>query len=342
MTTTPASGAAVRAIENCPELNMGNYDEVDVERLNDWAIRAYDEIRRLHTESEMRRVALLDEMQKAALAAGQAVVQDGVAALVRAAQAFVLEPDSHKKRLELEAMAWGPLAAATQPEPVPVLWVSPEQFANFMDADEAQFGRYVPARKTSAGNFTMPLFAVRAPAPEQPAAQQPHGAAYAALPTHSHAGSFLIGTCPLYTADQMRAFADATHTLRASHWQAPASTSGDFIRRTNEDYAAWCATKYTPEFNSKGPDLHGLWAWQEQQRRMDDLLRQAPAQAAAPAQAGEYPALVCDYCGALTPDPWHSSGMLHGKMSKHIHSCDACAARGAAKAQAAKQQEQLI
>ena len=49
---------------------------------------------------------------------------------------------------------------------------------------------------------------------------------------------------------------------------------------------------------------------------------------AAPAQAGEYPPLVCDYCGALTPDPWHSSGMLHGKMSKHIHSCDACAARG--------------
>ena len=50
----------------------------------------------------------------------------------------------------------------------------------------------------------------------------------------------------------------------------------------------------------------------------------------ASSQAGEYPALVCDYCGALTPDPWHSSGMLHGKMSKHIHSCDACAARGAA------------
>ena len=48
----------------------------------------------------------------------------------------------------------------------------------------------------------------------------------------------------------------------------------------------------------------------------------------ASSQADEYPALVCDYCGALTPDPWHSSGMLHGKMSKHIHSCDACAARG--------------
>ena len=154
----------------------------------------------------------------------------------------------------------------------PVLWVSPEQFANFMDADEAQFGRYVPARKTSAGNFTMPLFA----APAQPAAQQ--GAAYAALPEKYYLAG---GEVPTWDATQMHAFADATHALRASHGQAPS-------------------------------------------------------------QAGEYPALVCDYCGALTPDPWHSSGMLHGKMSKHIHSCDACAARGAAQAQAAKQQEQLI
>ena len=56
----------------------------------------------------------------------------------------------------------------------------------------------------------------------------------------------------------------------------------------------------------------------------------------ASSQAGEYPALVCDYCGALTPDPWHSSGMLHGKMSKHIHSCDACC-RGAAQAAPAPQ-----
>ena len=48
MTTTPTSGAADRAIENFPELNMGNYDEVDVKRLNDWAIRARDEIDRLH------------------------------------------------------------------------------------------------------------------------------------------------------------------------------------------------------------------------------------------------------------------------------------------------------
>ena len=113
------------------------------------------------------------------------------------------------------------------------------------------------------------------------AAQQ--GAAYAALPepdiavgndgrARIYTRKDIVGE-PYYTAGQLHAFADATHTLRASHGQASS-------------------------------------------------------------QAGEYPALVCDYCGALTPDPWHSSGMLHGKMSKHIHSCDACAARGATQPQA--------
>lgn len=58
------------------------------------------------------------------------------------------------------------------------------------------------------------------------AAQQP-GAAYAEMPISSHAGrvyeeGFLVGTCPLYNADKMRAFADATHALRASHGLAPA------------------------------------------------------------------------------------------------------------------------
>jgi hypothetical protein len=42
----PASSAA-RTIEDCPELNMVNYDAVDVDRLNDWAIRADAEIDRL-------------------------------------------------------------------------------------------------------------------------------------------------------------------------------------------------------------------------------------------------------------------------------------------------------
>ena len=115
----------------------------------------------------------------------------------------------------------------------------------------------------------MDAFALIAAAPAKPAAQQ--GVAYAALPEpYCNAHDDADACYPdMFSEHQMRAFADATHALRASHGQASS-------------------------------------------------------------QAGEYPALVCDYCGALTPDPWHSSGMLHGKMSKHIHSCDACAARGVA------------
>lgn len=65
-------------------------------------------------------------------------------------------------------------------------------------------------------------------APAQPAAQQ--GVAYAALPTSNYAGrvyeeGFLIGTCQPYTADQLRAFADATYALRAAHGQAPADAA---------------------------------------------------------------------------------------------------------------------
>jgi len=42
-----------------------------------------------------------------------------------------------------------------------------------------------------------------------------------------------------------------------------------FIERTNEEYAAWCKTFYNPSaLDHRGmPGLHGLWAWQEQERR---------------------------------------------------------------------------
>ena len=90
--------------------------------------------------------------------------------------------------------------------------------------------------------------------------------------------------------------------------------------------SVWTASYGCPKFDS-GKYVHG-----EAQRFWECWQARASHEQAS-SQAGEYPALVCDYCGALTPDPWHSSGMLHGKMSKHIHSCDACAARGVAKAQ---------
>ena len=120
-------------------------------------------------------------------------------------------------------------------------------------------------------------------APAQPAAQQ--GAAYAALPTSSHAGrvyeeGFLIGTCPLYTADQLRAFADATHTLRASHGQAPATQQagipGNFITHR----AAWREALETAKFVSTGVDRsywdHELAAFDRSFDRLWTLMQDAP------------------------------------------------------------------
>ena len=83
-------------------------------------------------------------------------------------------------------------------------------------------------------------------------------------------------------------------------------------------------------------DESGINAYYSREAVLECIDAALASHGQASSQAGEYPALVCDYCGALTPDPWHSSGMLHGKMSKHIHSCDACAARGAAEAQSAE------
>ena len=62
----------------------------------------------------------------------------------------------------------------------------------------------------------------------QPVVTPQPGAAYAALPeyginTASHAHFRVLG----FTADQMHAFADATHALRASHGQVPAAPKGD-------------------------------------------------------------------------------------------------------------------
>jgi hypothetical protein len=42
-----APPGAARTVEDCPELNLSNYDADDVARLNDWAVRADAELERL-------------------------------------------------------------------------------------------------------------------------------------------------------------------------------------------------------------------------------------------------------------------------------------------------------
>lgn len=181
MTTTPASGAvdlpdAMRrstAADGKTELfNLPGYPLM---------VRAVD-FNRIHTESEMRRTALLDEMQKATLAAGQATAAQPVA---EPADTVVLNAAMRAIQQALELI--------DAPTGVSMRAVRRVLRCAVIVAEDD--GKVAPLPST----------------------------AYAALPeyginTASHAHFRVLG----FTADQMRAFADATHTLRASHGQAPA------------------------------------------------------------------------------------------------------------------------
>jgi hypothetical protein len=50
-------------------------------------------------------------------------------------------------------------------------------------------------------------------------------------------------------------------------------TDCEFIKKTNKDYAAWCKTYYQQAAqDGRGMvSLHGLWAWQEQEKRINEL-----------------------------------------------------------------------
>ena len=139
--------------------------------------------------------------------------------------------------------------------------------------------------------------------------------------------------CRLYVAVFRGVEVDQVRVDLEADWMAVHDATQELT--DHMDVVIGFPLKGVPDYEALAPKFFAYF-----HRLAAHAIRASRGQASS--QAGEYPALVCDYCGALTPDPWHSSGMLHGKMSKHIHSCDACAARGAAQAQAAKQQEQLI
>ena len=217
-TPTPTSGAADRAIEGCPELNMGNYDEVDVERLNDWAIRANDEIDRRHT-----------------LAAGQATAApENIRGILARCRDFIdtTKAPAYPAGADLADEIDVLLAAQPAPQPshvaqavVPSGWniVPTEPTQAMLDAVVTSMDDFLLGKEAEK-QYREDWAAMLAAAPAQPAAQQ--GVAYAALPeyginTASHAHFRVLG----FTADQMRAFADATHAIRASHGQAPAQTA---------------------------------------------------------------------------------------------------------------------
>jgi hypothetical protein len=43
----------------------------------------------------------------------------------------------------------------------PALFVSPEQLLAHKNIEDGEFGTYLPARKTAAGKFTQPLYAIK-------------------------------------------------------------------------------------------------------------------------------------------------------------------------------------
>ena len=103
------------------------------------------------------------------------------------------------------------------------------------------------------------------------------GAAYAALPEKYYLAG---GEVPTWDATQMHAFADATHALRASHGQAPATQQagipGNFITRR----AAWREALETAKFVSTGVDRsywdHELAAFDRSFDRLWTLMQDAP------------------------------------------------------------------
>lgn len=107
--------------------------------------------------------------------------------------------------------------------------------------------------------------------PTSGAADLPEALIYAELPKHAATGlgeeyeSFDQNGKPMgkayqnlvyYTEQQMRAFADATHTLRASHGQAPAG-AGEEIDKALNVYAQAFAARVNGWTRQNGDDLPG-------------------------------------------------------------------------------------
>lgn len=97
-------------------------------------------------------------------------------------------------------------------------------------------------------------------------------------------GSHAMTNYPAFARAAIARWAATQPTASAEQAEAP---NADFTAKTNREYAAWCATHYNPEaLDERGMvSLHGLWAWQEQERRK--LATQPTASAAGEREAFE-------------------------------------------------------
>lgn len=161
-------------------------------------------------------------------------------------------------------------------------------------------------------------------APAQAVSEPSREGQYAELPEHD---ATTVGLGCVWNRHSMRAFADATHALRASHGQAPApgaptDTPHAELRKTWREGQRWQARG-----GPTGQWLDTVPLWypdQEYRRHPDDF------DAAAPTQVGEYPELPplqVRYDGL-----GHTTTMGYGVSQMRAYADATCAARGAAQA----------
>lgn len=125
------------------------------------------------------------------------------------------------------------------------------------------------------------------------------------------------GAIPLCKVSDAEAYAAQDAAVSA----VPVLASSEFIQRTNEEYSAWCKTHYQPDaLDERGMvSLHGLWAWQEQERRAA-IARQKAAHGitATPQTAQPIQLEGCDERWVLIYSLVASKGWNHGYAAAFV------------------------
>ena len=82
----------------------------------------------------------------------------------------------------------------------------------------------------------------------------------------------ICDTCRLHKESNGR---DTADDLWNKRYTPDKSQSPEFLRYTNESYAAWCRTYYIPDSLDEAGhrNLDGLWAWQAQELSINDHLK---------------------------------------------------------------------
>ncbi|MDR0203986.1 MAG: hypothetical protein LBJ40_17720 [Delftia acidovorans] len=218
----------------------------------------------------------------------------------------------------LEHMARGCLAQIEEPAQ-PVLYVSPGQLAKHSNPEgpeSAEAGRYLPARVTPAGKFTLPLYAGAAPAAVAPQGDYPPlpegvmcieqvGGEVIGRPTDygfKH-GRGIVHGAELFTSEQLRAYFDlGRQPASAPALEAPAALltkpalvgGGRFGVGVPERYVIEAAQRHHEREGQREAMTAEQFADEERKRRTLWELIHGPLVSAPQQPRGREPCCSCD------------------------------------------------